>query len=137
MIASGCIVASAAILFALGSVHLLYTFVGAKLAPRDPALKTRMAQSAPGITARASMWSFWVGFNISHSMAALLFGAIYGYLAMAHAALLFSSAYLLAVGALTLTGLFVTGWVYWFRAPLIGIGIALLCYVSGVAVALL
>lgn len=136
MIASGFIVASAVILFTLGSVHLVYTFVGDKLAPRDPALQARMAQTAPGITRHASMWSFWVGFNISHSMAALLFGAIYGYLAVAQAALLFSSAYLLAVGLLMLAALFVTGWVYWFRAPLVGIGLALLCYVTGVAVAL-
>lgn len=135
MIAIGFIVASAAILFALGCVHLLYTFVGDKLAPRDAALKTRMAQTAPGITRQASMWSFWIGFNISHSMAALLFGAIYGYLAIAQAPLLFSSVYLLGVGALMLIGLFVTGLIYWFRAPVLGIGIALACYVIGIALA--
>lgn len=64
--------ASAAILLALGTLHLVYTFFGTKLAPRDPALKDRMAEVSPGITNEATMWSFWVGFNVSHSMAAML-----------------------------------------------------------------
>ena len=82
------------------------------------------------------MWNFWVGFNISHSMAAILFGLIYGFLAIAHGSLLFSSPYLLIVGFLTLAGLFVVGKVYWFRAPFVGIGISLACYVAGVIAAL-
>ena len=82
------------------------------------------------------MWSFWIGFNISHSMAAMLFGLIYAFLAIAHGSLLFSSPYLLVVGLLTVGGLFVVGKVYWFSAPFIGIGISLVCYVASVIVAL-
>lgn len=136
MVAAGLMVASAAVIFSLGTLHLVYTFFGAKLRPRDPALQVRMAEVAPGITKSATMWSFWMGFNVSHSMAAILFGLIYGYLAIAQRELLFSSAYLLTVGALTLGGLFVVGKIYWFRAPLIGITISLLCYLAGVVVAL-
>lgn len=136
MLATVLLVVSAAVLFSLGAIHLVITFVGPKLKPRDPALLARMREVSPGITGRASMWDFWVGFNVSHSMAALLYGAIYGYLAIAHPDLLFSSVYLLAVGALTLGGLLVVGKIYWFRAPLIGISVSLLCYVAGVAAAL-
>ena len=53
-----------------------------------------------------------------------------------HGGLLFSSPYLLAVGLLTVGGLFVVGKVYWFSAPFIGIGISLACYVASVIVAL-
>ncbi|MEG3792605.1 hypothetical protein V1318_20995 [Lysobacter sp. CCNWLW3] len=136
MIAAILLAASAAVLLFLGTVHLIITFVGPKLRPRDPALEARMREVSPGITGQASMWDFWVGFNVSHSMAAILFGLIYGYLAIAQRELLFSSAYLLTVGALTLGGLFVVGKIYWFRAPLIGITISLLCYLAGVVVAL-
>lgn len=129
-------VASAAVLLTLGTLHLVLTFVGPKLRPRDPALQIRMSEVSPGITKEATMWDFWMGFNISHSMAAMLFGLIYGFLAMAHGDLLFSSPYLLAVGFLTLGGLFVTGKVYWFSGPLIGISISLVCYVASVVVAL-
>lgn len=128
--------ASAAVLLTFGTLHLVLTFVGPKLRPRDPALQIRMSEVSPGITKEATMWDFWVGFNISHSIAAMLFGLIYGFLAMAHGDLLFSSAYLLAVGLLTLGGLFVTGKVYWFRGPLIGISLSLACYVASVVVAL-
>ena len=82
------------------------------------------------------MWGFWMGFNITHSMAAMLFGLIYGFLALAHSSLLFSSAYLLAVGLLTVGGFFVTAKVYWFNAPLIGAGISLACYVASIIAAL-
>lgn len=136
MIAAVLMVASAAVLFALGTAHLIFTFVGPKLTPRDPALQVRMTEVSPVITKEATMWSFWIGFNISHSMAAMLFGLIYGFLAIVHGDLLFSSPYLLAVGLLTVGGLFVVGKVYWFSAPFIGIGISLVCYVASIIAAL-
>lgn len=136
MIATVLMVASAGILLALGTAHLFYTFFGTKLLPRDPALKVRMLEVSPGITRQATMWSFWVGFNVSHSLAAMLFGLIYGYLAMAHPGILFSSPYLRAVGLAMLLVLFTVGKVYWFRAPLIGIGLSLSCYVASLLVAL-
>jgi sterol desaturase/sphingolipid hydroxylase (fatty acid hydroxylase superfamily) len=129
-------VASAAILFVLGTLHLIYTFVGPKLTPRDPALQIRMREVSPVITKETTMWRCWVGFNASHSMAAMLFGLIYGYLAIAHGGLLFSSPYLLVVGLLTVGGFFVLGRLYWFSVPFIGIGISLVCYVASIIVAL-
>ena len=137
MIATILLVVSAAVLFSLGTAHLIFTFVGPKLTPRDPALQARMREVSPVITRQVSMWDFWMGFNVSHSMAAMLYGLIYGYLAIAHRDLLFSSAYLLTVGALTLGGLFVVAKVYWFRAPLAGITISLVCYLAGMVVALI
>ena len=136
MIATVLMVASASVLFLLGTLHLIYTFVGPKLTPRDPALQVRMSEVSPVITKEATMWSFWIGFNISHSMAAMLFGLTYGFLAISHGSLLFSSPYLLVVGLLTVGGLFVVGKVYWFSAPFIGIGISLACYVASVIMAL-
>jgi len=125
-------VLSAAIVFTLGTLHLLYTFRGPKLTPRDPALRAQMEQVSPVITRQTTMWRAWIGFNATHSMGAMLFGLIYGYLAIAHAALLFQSAYLLTVGLVMLGALLVVARLYFFRIPLIGVSIALACYVASV-----
>ena len=135
MLAVALMVISAGIIFALGALHLVYTFYGNKLTPRDSALQTRMAEVSPVISRRTTMWKTWIGFNASHSMGALLFGLVYGYLALAHSALLFNSAFLLGVGLLMLGGWVVLGKRYWFSVPLQGIGIALVLYVAAVVLA--
>ena len=135
MIATILMTISAIMLFVLGMLHLILTFVGPKLTPRDPALQARMREVSPVITRDTTMWRCWVGFNASHSMAAMLFGLVYGYLAIAHGELLFSSVYLLLVGLLTVGGFFVLGRLYWFRVPFHGIAISLACYVASIIMA--
>jgi hypothetical protein len=124
---------SAAILLTLGVLHLVYTFWGPKLTPRDSALQSAMRQISPVITKETTMWRAWVGFNASHSMGAILFGLIYGFLANAHAELLFGSPFLLLVGLAMLSGFFLLGKFYWFRIPFVGISISLVCYVVSIA----
>jgi len=136
MTASVLMTASAVILFVLGTLHLVYTFTGPKLRPRDAALQARMREVSPVITAETDMWRCWIGFNASHSMAAMLFGLVYAYLAIAHGGLLFASPYLLSVGFLLVGGFFVLGKLYWFSVPFYGIAISLVCYVSSIAAAL-
>src|SRR5215813_10319922 len=96
---------SAGILFALGSIHLVYTFWGPKLTPRDPALRIRMSEVPLVISKATTTWRCWVGFNASHSMGAMFFGVIYGDLAIGHSQLLFHSPELLAVGLAMVGGL--------------------------------
>jgi hypothetical protein len=93
-LASSLIAGSAAIIMLLGLIHLLYTFYGPKLLPRDRDLKARMEEVSPVITRETTMWKAWVGFNASHSYGAILFGAVYGYLSLAHSAFLFQSMFL-------------------------------------------
>jgi hypothetical protein len=126
-------VLSASIVFTLGVVHLLYTFWGPMLTPRDPALQVSMSQIAPVMTKETTMWLCWVGFNASHSMGLILFGLLFGFLALAHGQLLFQSPFLLVVGLAMLGGLVVLCKVYFFSAPLIGISISLASYVASVA----
>jgi len=124
---------SASIIFTLGVVHLVYTFWGPKLAPRDPALEVSMSQISPVITKETTMWRAWVGFNVSHSMGLILFGLVFGFLALAHGQLLFRSPFLLVVGLAFLVGFVVLCKVYFFRVPLMGISISLACYVASIA----
>ena len=112
------IAGSAAIIMLLGLIHLLYTFYGPKLLPRDRDLKARMQEVSPVITRETTMWKAWVGFNASHSYGAILFGAVYGYLSLAHSAFLFQSTFLLSLGLLLLGGYAFLGKRYWFSVPL-------------------
>lgn len=126
---------SAAIFLALGSLHLVYTFVGSKLTPRDSALTSRMREVSPVISRETDMWRCWIGFNASHSLGAMLFGLVYGYLAVVHSALLFASPFLLVVGFLMVSAFLALAKACWFRIPLFGIALSLACYVGGVIAA--
>jgi len=123
---------SASVILTLGILHLIYTFWGPKLRPRDAALQVSMSKISPVITKETTMWRAWVGFNASHSMGAILFGLIYGYLAIAQSQLLFHSPFLLIVGLAMLGGLFALGKIYWFSVPFTGISISLGCYVASI-----
>ncbi|MEO7522024.1 MAG: hypothetical protein ABIW79_09425, partial [Gemmatimonas sp.] len=125
---------SAAVFAVLGSLHLLYTFRGPKLTPRDPELRASMETISPVITRQTTMWRCWIGFNATHSMALLLYGLVYGYLAVAHPGLLFGSPYLLTVGLLVVGGCFALARAYFFSIPQLGTGVALSCYVASVIV---
>ena len=92
-----------------------------------------MSQIAPVITKETTMWRCWVGFNASHSMGLILFGLLFGFLALAHRQLLFQSPFLLVVGLAMLGGLVVLCKIYFFSVPLIGISISLACYVASIA----
>ena len=126
-------VLSASIVFTLGVVHLVYTFWGPNLTPRDPALQISMSQISPVISKETTMWRCWVGFNASHSMGLILFGLVFGYLVVAHRQLLFQSPFLLVVGLAMLGALVVLCKVYLFSVPLIGVSISLACYIASIA----
>jgi hypothetical protein len=115
--ASGLVAAGAAVPFVLGLVHLLYTFRGRMLHPRDPDLYVRLNETSLVITRQTTMWRAWVGFNASHSYGLIFFGLVYGYLALVHGEILFNSAFLQCVGLVLLSGYAVLARLYWFRFP--------------------
>jgi hypothetical protein len=132
--ASSLTAASAAIILLLGLIHLLYTFRGKKLHPRDAQLEQRLREVSPIITRETTMWNAWVGFNASHSFGAILFGLIYGYLSFAHDAFLFRAPFLLVVGLLLLIGYVFLGKRYWFSVPYRGIVLATVLYVGALII---
>jgi hypothetical protein len=132
-LASVLVAAASFVIFCLGSAHLLFTFRGNKLHPRDPALMVRMREISPVISREMSMWNAWVSFNATHSFGAMLFGLIYGYLSLAEPAVLFSSWFLLAVGLALLGGCVLVGWRYWFSTPFRGVVLSTALYIAGLA----
>ena len=121
-------VVSASIIFTLGAVHLVYTFWGPKLTPRDPMLQISMSHVSPVITKETTMWRCWVGFNASHSIGLILVGLIFRFLALAYGQLLFRSPFLLVIGLAMLGGCVVLS-----KVPLTGVSISLACYVASIA----
>ena len=93
-----------------------------------------MAEVSPVITTQTTMWKAWIGFNASHSYGAILYGLVYGYLALIHAQLLFGSTFLLGVGALLLVGYVFLGRRYFFSIPYRGILIATASYAAGLII---
>ncbi|HSV57324.1 MAG TPA: hypothetical protein VLJ19_00380 [Variovorax sp.] len=128
------VAASASIVLLLGLMHLLYTVHGPNLLPRDRELLARMQKVSPVITRQTTMWKAWVGFNASHSYGLILFGAVYGYLALAHSDFLFQSAFLLSVGLILLFGYVFLAKTYFFRIPFQGVLLATVLYAAGLIV---
>lgn len=122
------IAASAGIVLALGAIHLCYTFFGKAFSPRDAGLEARMKAVSPRLTREITTWNAWIGFNASHSLGAMLFGALYAYMAIARPAVLFGSPFLLALGLAFLAALLTLARVYWFRIPFRGILCATVAY---------
>lgn len=129
------VAASSAIMVLLGALHLLYTFRGSNLAPRDPSLRTAMDTTHMVLTTETTVWRAWIGFNASHGICAALFGLVFGYLALVHPDLFFRSLYLQLLGLGVLVAFVVLARLYWFSVPLAGVGVALACYAAGLALA--
>ena len=122
--------ASALIILTLGAAHLWLTYRGKAFEPRDAALKQRLEEVSPFISRQTTMWRASVGFHASHSAGAMLFGLVYGYLALAHAAVLFASPFLLLLGLVYLASMTMLGYRYWFSTPFRGALLALGLYAA-------
>jgi hypothetical protein len=134
---SGLLLGAAIVIGLLGAVHLLYTFRGPKLLPRNPAVVHAMQGSALVLTKETSVWRAWLGFNASHGLGAVLFGFVFGHLALQAPALLFGSPFLQALALLVLTAWLALAWRYWFRIPFAGIALAWLLTLAAVLAAAL
>ncbi len=106
----------------LGGLHAIYTLLDLRnprrLVPVDPSVAHAMANSALRLSdGGTDMWRAWIGFNFSHSLGVLLFGALAIWVG---ARIRMSPVGIVA--ALTLR--------YWFRAPAIGVAIGTGCFAA-------
>jgi hypothetical protein len=131
MLAQTLIAASAVIFFTLGTIHLVYTFASNKFSPRDAALEARLREVSPVISRGTTMWNAWIGFNASHSYGAMLYGVVYGYLAIFRLDVLRTEPFLLVAGAAFLAGFAIVAVRYWFSIPRNGILLSLALYLAG------
>jgi hypothetical protein len=127
--------ASAAIGLFAGTLHLHGTFFGPDLRPRDPGLEARMKEVSPNVTSRTTMWKAWIGFNAILSLGLMLFGLLYGYLAVFEFSVLQRSPFLLLVGLVFLASLVVLWKRYTYYLPAVVFTVSLGPYVLGAVVA--
>jgi hypothetical protein len=118
----------------LGIAHALATPLTPEeakgLSPRDPAYRQGMSEQTFLLTRRTNVWLAWVGFNLSHSLGAVLFGV--AVLLVGRSAAAFrSGAPAFVPFAVVVSGLYLfIGLRYWFRTPIVGIAISTACFVA-------
>ena len=122
--------ASALILLTLGAAHLWLTLRSSAFLPRDAALRAQLDAVSPSITGQTTMARAAIGFHVSHSAGAMLFGLVYGYLTLMQANMLWASTFLLTVGLLFLAGLALLAYRHWFSTPFRSITLALGLYLA-------
>ncbi len=129
LIAKLSLIASCVIVFVLGSMHAWLTFASEKFSPRDDELKARLQLVSPRISKQTTMWRAGLGFHVSHSLGAILFAAVYGYLAWFGWDFLMQAVFLRVLGLLYLLTMLSLAVKFWFRIPVIGLVLSSLMYV--------
>jgi hypothetical protein len=114
--------AGGAIFVLLGVGHAAYTLLDARqprrLAPADARVTEAMRATGVRLArgSRVTMWQAWIGFNLSHSLGAIVFGLL--------AAQSTGAAWPVAIAALYLA----IGLRCWFWAPNTALALAALCF---------
>jgi len=114
----------------LGTMHLIYTFVGNKFHARDPKVILAMKQTSPVISSQTTVWKAWKRFNASHSLGAMLLPAVYIPITINHMTIIEQSLWLTLLPILVGASYMLLAKRYWFKIPLIGISISTLCFVG-------
>jgi hypothetical protein len=116
----------------LGVAHALATPLRTSqargLSPRDPALRDAMQRETVLLTRRTSLWLAWVGFNLSHSLGAVLFGVVVLLVGRSQATFLAEGAVFLPLAAVVSVLYLALGVRYWFRTPIVGIAVSAACF---------
>jgi hypothetical protein len=125
----------------LGVAHALATPLhpaqSRGLSPRDPAVRDAMQRDFIMLTRRTNVWLAWVGFNLSHSLGAVLFGAFVVLIARSQATFEAQATLFLPLAVLV-SGLYLALAIrFWFRTPIIGVALSSVCFVGSWALFLL
>ena len=89
-----------------------------------------MTHTAPRLTDRTDLWRAWVGFNYSHSLGAVLFGAFVILIGRSAESYAFEAPLAVPLALVVSLCYLVLGFKYWFRTPIIGIGASVGCFAA-------
>ena len=96
-----------------------------------------MQQDSVLLTRRTTVWLGWVGFNLSHSLGAVLFGAVVVLVGRNQAMFEAQATLFLPLAALV-SGLYLALAIrFWFRTPIIGVALSSACFLVSWALFLL
>jgi hypothetical protein len=133
------VVTGGSIFLLLGAAHGALTLRDLKdpraFTPRDPELRRAMQQSSIAFHRTINLWKAWMGFNLSHSLGLVLFGAGFLYVGVFEPAA-FAASPLLQGCAVVVSAIYlVLSLLFWFSKPAIGSGLGLACFVLAVLLA--
>jgi hypothetical protein len=118
----------------LGTAHAVFTPLKANdrkpLSPRDPELIGAMTRAHVLLTRRVDLWSTWIGFNLSHSLGAVLFGVFVLVIGRSAESFAAQAAICVPLATAIATTYVVIGLNYWFNRPNTGIAISLACFLA-------
>jgi hypothetical protein len=122
------------VFFGMGLVHGLVSGADVlrptQFAPVDDSVRLAMESTTVRfLGARANVWEAWLGFNLSHSLGMLIFGAASVWLGLNLERIQVSSAALAAPVVIGLIYL-VLSVRFWFWAPAVSSAIATACFVA-------
>lgn len=118
----------------LGIAHALATPLAPGdskgLSPRDPQLAESMRATTPRLTRRTDMWLGWVGFNLSHSLGVVAFGAFVLAVGVTPGAFASVSSVCMPLATIVSAAYLALGIRYWFRTPIIGCALSFACFLA-------
>ena len=118
----------------LGVAHAVVTPLAVTdlkgLSPSDAELPSAMARSRLRITKRTDMWLSWVGFNLSHSLGILAFGAFVCVIGMSSVTFAQLATVCVPLSVLVSASYLCLAIKYWFRTPIIGCALSVGCSVT-------
>lgn len=126
------IIVGAGIFVLLGSAHGLLTLrdLGHPRAFTPKAeLRTAMQHSAIALNPSINLWRAWMGFNLTHSLGAVMFGGAFLYLGILHSSLFSQSPLLQCLAVLLSATYLIISLKFFFSKPVIGSAISMTCFV--------
>lgn len=128
------LIAGGVMFVAMGIVHGLLTIADVyrptQFTPRDDSVRLAMRSTTIRFfRARASVWDAWLGFNLSHSLGLLVFGAATTWLGL-NGERIHASNTMLAMPALVAFAYLLVAVRFWFYLPAIGATVATACIIA-------
>jgi len=100
------------------------------LSPADPELAQAMSESRVLLTGRTDVWLAWIGFNFSHSLGAVVFGATVALVGRSDASYAAQAAVFGPAAVLVAAAYLLLAIRYWFRTPITGCAFSLALFVA-------
>lgn len=134
------VVIGASVFLLLGALHgalTLRDMVGPPrcIGPRDAALHAAMQRATLAIHRDTNLWRAWIGFNLSHSLGAMMFGIAYAVIGGALLPVYASSPALQAVAVAVAAVYLLLSLNFWFIRPTVCVAFALACFAAAALLA--
>ena len=107
------------------------------LSPSDPSLAEQMTRATVRLTRRTDLWKAWVGFNLSHSLGAVVFGALVVLVARSEASFAAEGPLFAPLALLVSSVYLVLAVRYWFKTPILGCALSVALFLASCVLRLL